>query len=270
MASFDAMAPGKEADFETILSLQLWSLRHLGDLEAQLAAAADAGYRLVEPIGAHLQEIERLKAGLAKNNLSAPSGHIGMADLRTRLSETVDACGQVGMTRLYMPAFSEVERVGDAEHWRSLGRELGEVATRLAENGITLGYHNHFWEFDVLDNGETALANLFAGAEGTPLAWQADIAWIARGGADPVAFMERYASILNAAHVKDQAPEGEKADEDGWCDVGTGILDWPKLWEQARRFGAEYMVVEHDNPADPFAFAANSHAYLARMARSGN
>ncbi|WP_246716377.1 sugar phosphate isomerase/epimerase family protein [Martelella soudanensis] len=156
MASFDVMDSGQETEFETILSLQLWSLRQLGELEAQLSAAAEAGYRLVEPIGAHLHHIERLKTGLAKNNLSAPSGHIGMADLRTRLSETVDACGQVGMTRLYMPAFSEAERVGNADHWRSLGRELGELASRLAENGITLGYHNHFWEFDILDNGENS------------------------------------------------------------------------------------------------------------------
>ena len=38
-------------------------------------------------------------------------------------------------------------------------------------------------------------------------------------------------------------------DTNGWCDVGSGVLDWPALWTAARAAGANWMVVEHDNPA---------------------
>ena len=72
-------------------------------------------------------------------------------------------------------------------------------------------------------------------------------------------------AIIRSAHVKDIAPEGRNLDEDGWCDVGSGVLDWPALWTAARAAGANWMVVEHDNPADPAACARNCFDYLVSM-----
>jgi hypothetical protein len=46
----------------------------------------------------------------------------------------------------------------------------------------------------------------------------ADLAWIVRGHADPVAEIKRYASRIVSAHIKDIAPAGQCADEDGWAD----------------------------------------------------
>jgi sugar phosphate isomerase/epimerase len=112
------------------------------------------------------------------------------------------------------------------------------------------------------ENDERPLDCLFHGAEGSPLTWQADIAWIARGGEQPEAWLSKYERLLVSAHVKDQAPAGRHEDEDGWCDVGSGILPWPELWQTAQSHGARLMVVEHDNPKDPAGFAARSFAYL--------
>lgn len=43
------MADNAPAPIERVLSLQLWSLRDLGDIDAQLDAAVSAGLVLVEP-----------------------------------------------------------------------------------------------------------------------------------------------------------------------------------------------------------------------------
>ena len=48
--------------------------------------------------------------------------------------------------------------------------------------------------------------------------------------------------------------------------VGAGTLDWTALWPLCRELGAEWMVVEHDKPADPAGFAASSRAYLTANA----
>jgi sugar phosphate isomerase/epimerase len=249
-------------DFNSILSIQLWSLRGLGEIEAQLSVAAEAGFSIVETIGGHLHDPARLNRALAANGLAAPSSHVSIGDLRTDSDRVIAAAKEVGVRELFMPAYPDNERGTVAADWRARGAELGALADKFAAEGLALGYHNHFWEFDLADDGRLAIESFFDGAQGTALRWQADIAWIARGGQEPLTWLERYRDILVSAHVKDQAPEGQKLDEDGWCDVGTGILDWTRLWPEARARGAGLMVLEHDNPADPAAFARNSRNYL--------
>jgi len=251
-------------ELSPILSIQLYSLRSLGSVERQLDAAQAAGFRLVETIGSQLADPKGLKAGLEARGLTAPTGHIGIGDLRSDLARIADAAHQVGITHLYMPAYPEAERGRTAASWAAAGAELGALAETLKAQSIGLGYHNHHWELDLLDDGRTALESFFAGAAGSPLTWQADIAWLARAGVDPVAWLSRYSAILTSAHVKDQAAAGITAD-DGWTEVGAGILDWPRLWKAARDHGAGIMTVEHDNPSDPAGFAARSHAYLVQI-----
>jgi len=252
---------------DDFLSLQLYSLRGLGGTEAQLDAAVRAGFRLVETVGGQLSDPKRLRSELDARSLSAPTGHIGIAALRGDPSRVASAAAEVGIVQLFMPAYPESERGNTAASWRRAGEELGEIATYFAGQNIGLGYHNHFWELDVLDDGRTALESFFDGAKGSPLVWQADVALLARAGTDPILWMDRYRHLLVSAHVKDQAPASMKTDEDGWTDVGAGILDWDALWAAARKGGARTMVVEHDNPKDPAGFATRSHTFLAQLAR---
>jgi len=48
-------------------------------------------------------------------------------------------------------------------------------------------------------------------------------------------------------------------DEDGWADVGHGILPWEDLLATARtKTAARYFIAEHDNPSDITRFARRS------------
>lgn len=91
------------------------------------------------------------------------------------------------------------------------------------------------------------------------------MAWLVRGGADPKQWIDRYRSRVVSAHVKDIAPEGQNEDQDGWSDVGAGVLDWRGLWSACREAGAQWMVVEHDKPADPAQTARASFVFLNRI-----
>ena len=77
--------------------------------------------------------------------------------------------------------------------------------------------------------------------------------------------MQRYQRIVAAAHVKDIAPAGQNLDQDGWADVGDGVLDWRDLWATCLGAGARWMVVEHDKPADPGRTVRASLAYLRKI-----
>jgi len=244
------------------LSIQLYSLRNYADLDRQLDALAEIGFRRVETVGSHLADAEGTRAKLDARGIRAETGHVGLADLRDRLDWVADQARTIGITQLFMPAVPPGERDQPADRWRAVGEELARMADAMARHGIALGYHNHHWELKALPDGKTPLEHLFESSAGSQLNWQADIAWLARGGVDPVVWLDRYRDRLVSAHVKDIAPPGENEDQDGWSDVGAGTLDWPRLWREAEARGARWMVLEHDNPKDPVAFAQRSREYL--------
>jgi sugar phosphate isomerase/epimerase len=244
------------------LSIQLYSLREFGDLERQLAALARAGFKRVEITGGHLEDAEATRALLDSNGMAAPTAHVPMSDLRNRLGWVAEQAKTIGITELFMPYLPPEEQGKSADGWQAIGAELGGMAEELGAHGLTLGYHNHDWELHPYSDGTAPLEHLFAGAVGSPLTFQADLAWIARGGGDPVSWMKALKTRLTSVHVKDIAPEGGNADEDGWSDVGAGVLDWTRLWQEAMRLGAKWMVLEHDKPKDPIGFASRSREYL--------
>lgn len=245
------------------LSIQLYAMRLHGDVDQNLDALAAIGFKQVETIGGHLADAAVTRAKLDARGLRATTSHVGLADLRTRLEWVAEQAKIIGIEELYMPAVAPEERWDrPAAFWQGLGAELGAMAERLAAHGLRLGYHNHHWEVKPYANASMPLNCLFKGAAGSKLSWQADIAWLVRGGADPVVLMERYRDRLTGIHVKDIARAGENVDEDGWCDIGKGTLDWPDLWKRSRALGARHMVLEHDKPKDAVAFARNGFAYL--------
>ncbi|WP_240648228.1 sugar phosphate isomerase/epimerase family protein [Pararobbsia silviterrae] len=244
------------------ISIQIYSMRNIGNLDQELDTVAAAGYRNVELIGAHLDDAVNVRAKLDARGLKASSSHVSLDALRTRFDTVAAACKTLGFTQLFMPAVPPAERDADGPYWSALGRELGDYARRFAEQGIDLGYHNHHWELKQKEGGKNALELLFEGAAGSPLTWQADVAWLVRGGVDPKVWLKRYSDRVVSVHAKDIAPEGQALDEDGWADVGTGVLDWHDLADASRAAGARWFVAEHDKPSDPGRFARASFTFL--------
>ena len=102
--------------------------------------------------------------------------------------------------------------------------------------------------------------------EAAPLTdWECDVAWIARAGASPAKWIKRYAGRITAFHVKDLAPKGQNASEDGWADVGEGVIDWPSIMDLSRKTRALHYMMEHDNPSDLERFARRSFDYVSKL-----
>ena len=90
--------------------------------------------------------------------------------------------------------------------------------------------------------------------------WQVDIAWVIRGQQDPATWIKRYQDRVFSFHVKDLAAEGQNVDEDGWADVGHGVIDWAALLPVMRACDAPVWTLEHDNPSDDARFASRAFA----------
>ncbi len=121
------------------------------------------------------------------------------------------------------------------------------------------GWHNHDFEFKALADGSIPQQLIFDAAPS--ISWEADIAWIIRGGADPFQWIDKYGARITSVHVKDIAPSGQNTNEDGWADVGYGTVDWKALAKVLKKgTPASYLIMEHDNPSDDERFARRSIA----------
>jgi sugar phosphate isomerase/epimerase len=114
-----------------------------------------------------------------------------------------------------------------------------------------------------LPDGSIPQAEILAG--GKSLEWEIDVAWVVRGGGDPIQWIRRYGPRITAAHVKDIAPAGQNLDEDGWADVGQGTVAWASIMSALHAAGCTNFVMEHDNPSDHQRFAKRSLASVRKV-----
>ena len=216
-------------DYNDILSIQLYTLRSLGELDRILDTVKHAGYGHVETVGSHLEDAEGVRIKLDARDLKASSSHVSLETLRERPEEVINACRILGLDQLFMPAVPLEQRQGEASFWRALGGELGEIAERMRDEGIAFGYHNHHWELAPKDGTKTALELIFEAAQGSPCGGR----WTSPGwyGAVPIPKNGCNATVTASfpRMCKDIAPLGRNEDQDGWADVGAGVLDWQDL-----------------------------------------
>lgn len=241
----------------TEFSYQLYSSRDW-PVDETLKMLGELGYAFVEGYGglyANLAEADKFKAGLEANGLTMPTGHFGFDMVSQEADRVLEIAKTFDMDAVFVPAPPSPEyRTGEGD-WAAFAKALEEASKPYLDAGLQFGYHNHHWEWDAA-NGTTPIEMLTA-ADGVGL--EMDVAWVVRAGQDPIAWMKKLGPKIVAAHVKDIAPEGENADEDGWADVGTGTMDWKALMAALKSdTGAKTFVIEHDKPSDHVRFATRS------------
>lgn len=246
----------------TTLSYQLYSSRNFGPLDKTLKMVADLGYGQVEGYGAlyaSLDDVDGLKAAISENGLTMPSGHVGLDMIENDPGRVIAVAEALGMTHVFVPHLAADQRPTDEDGWRAFGARLAEAGKPIKDAGLAFGWHNHDFEFSKAGGAHPLDLILEGGPE---LDLELDVAWVVRGGQDPLAWIEKYSDRLVAAHVKDIAAPGECLDEDGWADVGHGTLDWAGLMAALKAADCGLFVLEHDNPSDDARFASRSISFL--------
>ncbi len=247
-------------------SYQLYSSRNYPPLSKTLQMVAHCGYKRVEGYGALVaneQAVAELATLLADNGLSMPTAHFNLDMLAEDPARVLDIAGRLGIEVVIAPYLAAEDRPSDAKGWSAFGTRLAELAAPIWEAGLGFGWHNHEFEFARLATGEFPL-DLILGADERLLA-ELDIAWIVKGGQDPVEWIAKYDGRVVAAHIKDIAPTGEALDEGGWADVGHGILDWHEIVPALERAGVSHWIMEHDDPSDDVRFAQRAIATASRF-----
>jgi sugar phosphate isomerase/epimerase len=132
------------------LAFQLYSLK---DFEGGWDAAFDAVKKLgIETIEAWCgavpsdadatTSLSDLRAALEKAQVKLTCGHLTVAEFDTRYEEWSSLLLELG-SKVWVIPFAKAESLDD---WLALLPKFREMAARLGEDGLRLGYHNHHME----------------------------------------------------------------------------------------------------------------------------
>lgn len=237
------------------VSFQLYSARNFTPWADICEMLGKLGYNQVEGFGGNYEDAGATRALLDANGLSMPTGHyFPLASFEDDLEKSLAAAKTLGMQRLFCPAPDDAYRDGaDPDAWVALAKRMEEAGKRVRDAGLRFGWHNHHWEFMPLSNGALGMDLILENAPS--IEWEMDVAWVVRGGGDPLEWIANHSDRITTAHVKDIAPEGECTDEDGWADPGHGTMDWKAIKAALDGVGVDIFVMEHDNPSDVERFA---------------
>ena len=235
-------------------ALQLYTVRDAceRDLAGTLRTVADQGYAGVELFTLHGESPEAWRGLLDQVGLDACGRHVALGELEAEPERLVHEARVLGMPRLVVPTMPRPATVAEADLQVS---RLLRVAEHLAGRGVPLGYHNHDWEFEPLDDGPTTFDRLVA-ADHDLLFLELDLGWAWQAGADPVALLRRHAGRCPLVHVKDQAARDAPS-----VPVGTGAVPYREVLEAARAAAVEWLIVEQEHFDESGSLAAAGRSF---------
>ena len=244
------------------IGVQLFTVRDRmkADLPGTLAALAAIGYREVEFAGyfQYEKDPKALRALLDGHGLTAPSVHVPIDTLRSKLAATLAAAEVLGHRYVVCPSIDAGKGVDD---FRRTAVELDRIGEACRERGIRFGYHNHDFEFKRA--GETSFYDVLLNETGPKrVTFEMDLFWATKAGEDPVDFFRRYGDRFPLWHVKDMR-DVHGAQE--VVAVGEGEIDYAGIFEHAGEAGLDHFFVEHDDPKDSLASARTSYDNLRRL-----
>ncbi|WP_176709940.1 sugar phosphate isomerase/epimerase [Streptomyces sp. Wb2n-11] len=227
------------------------------DFRGTLARLAEMGYATVGVSGRHGNSAADIRRMLDGARLRAVLEHVAYTTVSgSGLPQAVDDVVTLGGKWIVVPSLPGA--MHSPAGFREAARQFNKAGLAAREKGLKVLFHNHGGDH-VVSGGENLYDILLTETDPELVGFELDVYWAARGGADPARLFVEHPRRFPALHVKDMAPDGD------FADVGSGVLDFPAMFDRARRGGVKQWLVEHDAPADPFATALNSYGYLSRL-----
>jgi sugar phosphate isomerase/epimerase len=239
------------------VSIQLYSLREEAavDFRAVLARLGRIGFVGVETAGFHGLTGAEVRRTLDDAGLVASSAHVGLAK-RDDYDRALDDHQELGCSTVVIPALGPAS-FADLDAIRAAADLVNATNERVRARGLTLGYHNHYWELQSVIDDRPALLHLFDQVDGSVLA-EVDVYWARVGGVDPTELVAELGERAALLHVKD-GPAGDPSQ--AMVAVGDGAIDVAAVVAAAP--AARWHIIELDRCAtDMFEAVERSYHYL--------
>lgn len=238
------------------IALQLYSVREqlAQDFRSVIERIARMGY-----VGVETAEFTHVKPDEAAKlfdalGLIVPSMHAPMHRSESR-GEALDTAAALGCKRIVVPWIPAEEFAAKDQIKRNCDH-LNEADQIAREHGLSLGYHNHWWEFRQI-NGFYPYQIMLRHLAPTVF-FELDTYWIKTGGCDPVQVIGELGARVPLIHLKD----GSAQESDPMVALGDGTMDIPAV-VQAAQTTTEWLIVELDRcDSDMMQAVEKSYGYL--------
>lgn len=246
------------------IAIQLFTLRAHCQTSADLAATARKvraiGYTAVQVSGIGLIADAEVAAIMRGEGLTICATHEPSLTILDDTDRVIERLQGFGCNLTAYPAPVGIDLTSQAQ-LEQLAAKLDTAGAKLRAAGITLGYHNHAWEF-VKFQGATVLEYLYAHTRPENLVAELDTYWVQFGGGDVVEWCCRLKGRLPFIHLKDLGYDREQ-NRPVICALGEGNLDFKRIIAAAEQSGCRWFIVEQDHtPGDPFEAIRQSYEHL--------
>ena len=245
------------------IGVQLYSVRKdcERDLPGTLKAIAEMGYSGVDFAGYYDYSAAELRKMLDDLGLKCCGTHI---QLDTLLGDALPATAEFNLTlgNKYLVVPWLVEKYRDtSEAWKKTADLFSEIADRLKTYDLLVGYHNHSFEFEVMD-GKTGF-EWFYDHTGPTVIMQIDTGNAVHGGGDPVYYLKRYKNQATTVHLKEYSASNPDAL------IGEGDTDWQAIFDICDNSGKTdwYIVEQESYPYEPVETIRRCLAALRGMGK---
>lgn len=243
------------------ISLQMYTVREKAgqDLDATLQKVAEIGYKNVELAGYYGLTAAELNTRLANYGLKATSAHVPFGLFESDPNQAFADMHALGCEYAIVPFLAE-----DYRKTRAKMEEFAATLNKLGERGkaenIQFGYHNHAFEFALVD-GTTLFDTLINQTDPELVKLELDLYWATAGGRDALELLKQYPGRFPLLHMKDMEATGDRVD----APVGQGFLPWKEIYAQAESTNTAFYIVEMDRPRIVFDDITYSYKALQQL-----
>ncbi len=235
---------------QQLVGIQLFSLRdELKDgLDKVLAKIASTGYSSVEMFGFSKEgDFFKNKPGkvaemLKANKLASPSGHYMLDLFDDGGQNVIDAALALGHKYVVIPWFPPEQR-DSLDDYKLIAEKINKAAQKCKDSKLKMAYHNHEFEFVKYEGGVSGYDILMSECDKDLVDLELDLYWVQFAKEDPIEIFKRAPGRFKMWHVKDMS----KADSKTQTEVGSGIVDFKTVFNNAGLSGMEYFYVEQEN-----------------------
>jgi sugar phosphate isomerase/epimerase len=254
------------------VGVQLYTVRNiLPEKPAETLRGLDAiGYREIE---GNFADLGKIMPALTGTHLKPVSLHIDiplvLKGTDDDLARTADEVKRRGFAYAVLPYLPPAER-GGLDAIRRLAEKLNRAGEKCRAAGLAFCYHNHAFEFEPIE-GTTPFDVLMEHTDKKLVGLEMDVFWVSVAGHDPSEMLQKLGGRARLLHLKDKA-EGtpvmykESPGAKAFKEVGSGVLDWPKVLRAAAAAHVEHYFVEQDQtPGAPMDSLRQSMEYLRKL-----
>lgn len=220
------------------------------DFAGTLKMMADMGYQLTEmcsPKGyagiGYGFLLNTKPADIRKTindaGLSCPSCHFGSGELTdaAKLDESIEFAQQLGLTQMICSTFW-LPKTATLNDYLVAADKLNKAAEKIKAAGMQTGFHNHDFEFAILE-GQLIYDALMSRFDATLVKMQFQTEVI-NLGYKASTYFNKYPGRFISAHLSDWTADKKQVP------VGEGVIDWSAFFVAAKTGGVQNFFVEMD------------------------